>query len=232
MVWLFRMGAGRRQAEARQHLPEFLRAAAELGERQVGLHGLLRKDIDADPYAYFVRQSWQDTYRATGQPPRQEGAVGHGAWQWFAHGLVVDFVNQQDGRELCLDFGPGGRIGVFTGPSVARFACASVPPWGDYPALRKFLADADEGRCEDLVQVALQDGRMTYADPALMALREAFTTVDGDGFPQIDIPENRLPQDPYDVMTCDRLVLTGQPPCCKASTTRSEKSSVSSDGCG
>lgn len=201
-----------RNEETNAFIPEFLRAAAESIRNQSTLLECLRDELGTDPYGYFFLRSWEKDYRADGVQSRQEGVTADGQWSWFSHGLEIDFENVADGRKLRVEFGPAGRRDAFSGASVALFACTSSPPWGAYPKLAAFLrcaeGEADYERYSALIESGIQQGFVAHADPDLVALRDAYTLTNADGYPEIAIPGDQMPADSNDILTCDRLVLT------------------------
>ena len=201
-----------RRPDKRGLVSDFLRAAEEQIAHQGAFLDLLRTEHGIEAYEYFIGQSWEREMRNTGTPPLQDGLSSDGQWQWFAHGLCIDFEHQIDGRRLRLDFGPGGRTDVFTVDAVARFACASRTPWGSYPDLRAYLLGRDAGpdfeRYMDIGDIAFEQGLTAYAAPDLVQLRERFTRIDDEGFTIVDVPAEYSPAQPGDLLLCDRLVVT------------------------
>lgn len=185
---------------------QFLAAATELALRQRELTLLVAQAIGVDPFEYWVSRRF-----SSGQCPEQTGQTADGEWSFFFHGLEFDLHHRHDGRNVRVDFGPGGRL-AFNPGGVGQFVSHTKPPWQVFPELKRHLCGssryADDRRCSALADALVGQGHVAPADARLVALRAKYTReVPGHGT-VIEIPEDELPEERIDLFLCDNLVLT------------------------
>jgi hypothetical protein len=183
---------------------EFLRAAAALVDVQRELTHLFEREFAMTPYDYWIRLK-PGRADASSQSPQV------GSWQFHFHGLEFE-ANHEDGRHIRAELGPGGRVDVFTGWSVAIFVFSAKPPWPTYPHVRQLLqcelGHPDFHQTTRIETALLHHGFFEHADPELLALRTRCTRPGPAGQHIIDIPADLYPPVAADVLLCDRLVLS------------------------
>jgi hypothetical protein len=185
---------------------QFLAAATELARRQRELTPLVAQAIGTDPFEYWILRRSQG-----GRCPEQKGQTADGEWSFFFHGREFDLRHRHDGRNVRVDFGPGGRL-AFNPGGVGQFVCHTKAPWRVFPELKRHLCGpndyADYWRCCALADTLIEQGHFGLADARLVALRAKYTRVVSETETVIEIPEDELPEERADLVFCDNLVLT------------------------
>lgn len=186
---------------------EFLRAAAELGRRQLELVPLVAEALGRSPYAYWILGDGRDDVALETICQTKDGE-----WRFNFHGLEFDVSNVADRRGVRVDFGPNG-ICAFTPGGVGSFVQATRPPWRTFPELKAYLAgrvEYDYARCAQLAEALQQRGLIRSSAPDLFALIEEHTKlVAGRGY-VLDIPKEARPADENALVLCGSLVITEQ----------------------
>lgn len=190
---------------ARELERQFLAAATELAQRQRELTSLVAQAVGVDPFEYWILRRFRD-----GQSPKQAGRTRDGQWSFYFHGMEFDICHLRDGREVRVDFGPGGRL-AFEPGGVGQFVGHTRSPWRVFPELKRHLCDsrgnADYWRCSALADALLESGDFARADPRLAALCAKYTRVVSDVESAIEIPEDEQPKERTDLLLCCNLVL-------------------------
>lgn len=185
---------------------QFWQATIELSRRQRELTDLVAQAIDADPYEYWVLRRFHQE-----ECPPQLGHTADGAWQFFFHGREFDVRHLEDGREVRVDFAPGGRL-AFQSWAVGEFVRDTKPPWQVFPELKSHLINAGgypvQERLAALTDALLERGYFALAEPRLSALKTKYTRVVSEYERMVEIPPDEMPQETTDLLLCDNLVLT------------------------
>ncbi|WP_110520037.1 DUF6896 domain-containing protein [Herpetosiphon llansteffanensis] len=189
---------------------QLLAACRESVQRQVELISLLAASWNMQPNDVYYNWRSQRT---------QSGMIAGTAWRYFFHGLECDMSNQQDGRFVRIEFGPGGRADCISSYSVLQFIMTSKAPWGYYPELQAQLADkpapfdehsGDYQAIHTLIEPLYAANLIGLADPALLAIQEQALVVTPEGRQTYELPapyNNPNTHGFWDVMVCQRMVL-------------------------
>lgn len=184
---------------------QFLRACAELGQRQRELRALVAQAIGRDPYDYWIGGDGRED-------PALDGVhrTVCGEWSFHFHGLEFDVRHVEDGRSVRVDFGPGA-ICAFTPGGVGAFVQCVRAPWQTFPELRDHLAgrvDYDYARCVGLVDTLRALGLIDHASPQLVALVAAHSRLEPGRGMVLQIPAELYPADENGLLLCSNLVIT------------------------
>jgi hypothetical protein len=138
-------------------------------------------------------------------------------WAFFFHGLECDVKNQNDGRFLRLDFGPGGRFDTFTAWGIAQFIMASGSPWPAFEELKTLLAVSPppyneqsgslERAAESWHRLELM-GLLQIADKNLAAIEQKYTTVNAQGLKVRSLPADFPRRQYHDISVCSRHLIS------------------------
>ncbi|MBM7845419.1 DUF6896 domain-containing protein [Herpetosiphon giganteus] len=190
--------------------PEFLAACRESVQRQVELISLLAASWNMQPHEVYY--NWR-SQRA------QSGMIADTAWRYFLHGLECDISNQEDGRFVRIEFGPGGRADCLSSYSVLQFIMTSKAPWGYYPELQAQLADepapfdehsGDYHAIKALIEPLYAAKLIELADPTLQPILEQALVITPEGRQIYELPApygNPNSHGFWDMMVCHRMVL-------------------------
>lgn len=147
----------------------------------------------------------------------QRGRLANADWVYFFHGLECDLRNQNDGRFLRIDFGPGGRVGVLNDGGVLRLILTSVQPWREFPNLKAYFAkkgppfDEFSGDWEKMSEIwdALEsNGFFEQAAPDLVAFQAKYTSRGPDGLNHVRYPPETTEQTCVDCSVAHRQQLS------------------------
>ena len=92
----------------------------------------------AKTWEYFIHAS------KTEMEKYGQGIIENTNWKCFFHGFECDLDHMKDGSHLRIEFGPKGRIDIFSGFAVMEYIMASKPPWPEYKELKEFLVKPPE----------------------------------------------------------------------------------------
>jgi hypothetical protein len=135
-------------------------------------------------------------YLWAGRKIEQYGKLAEG-WVYFFHGWECDLKNEDDGRFLRVDFGPGGRLDTFTAWGVLQFIMCSKQPWIEYAELQMLVAKEPppftqySGSFEKWLPFwdSLEEQKLLQvADIELLEWADKFTSLDEQGITQIKFP--------------------------------------------
>ncbi|KPL88126.1 DUF6896 domain-containing protein [Herpetosiphon geysericola] len=190
--------------------PEFLAAYRESVQRQVELINLLAASWDMQPNEVYY--NWRSQHA-------QAGMIVDTAWRYFFHGLECDISNQEDGRFVRIEFGPGGRADCISSFSVLQFIMTSKAPWGYYPELQAQLAykpapfdelSGDYHAIHALIEPLYTAKLIELADPTLQPILEQALVFTPEGSQRYELPApdgNPNTHGFWDMMVCHRMVL-------------------------
>lgn len=143
---------------------------------------------------------------------KPSGTFLGGEWSYFFHGHECDLSNRNDGRFLCVEFGPHGRLDTFGGGSVLAFIMTSCPelrsllakvspshkPFGDLPKLAALFNQLEA------------DGLIEVVDPVLCRFREEHTRTGPDGIAVLELPPDATDRLAFDLAACHRKVISAK----------------------
>lgn len=190
---------------------EFLKAAADLAERQRELYPLLLEALGTDPWEFLIVRDMAPRIKS-------DGVTRDGSWRWWFHGLECDMEHRVDGRYVRFDFGPSkNKLTVGHGYGVLQFVMCSRPPWVDYVTLREHLASdhtarghlgGDHAKMSILCNRLTEAGLLVQAAPELVALADKYTTIEPNQGHIVAIPDDLAPSGALEHFVARRLVLS------------------------
>jgi hypothetical protein len=184
---------------------EVLVAAQECIQRGQAVIALVHQALGQSPFEYWILER----FGCKGVPLRQEyeqhGVTLNGQWRWFFHGLEIDLQRLQDRRTLRVDFGPGGRLDVFT---VSGIQSHIEGGWRSFPELSMIEQTNCYHGIAHVCACLREKALVEYCDPEAHELFERFTRP-GDEVNElvIDIPPELLPEDLTRILLRDAMVI-------------------------